>query len=256
MDTDSEGTDTLDELPQSQEDPGQQELLWSCTSNDVMEILPTCAVSGDKENKCGQSPETVLASNYVQEEKNSKKDLPDSFNIKSPTHCNGGESFLCQIQKLSKPNPRRVSDSQQESASIDLKIEPSELSQEEETIEVESDYCRSSAKQSPQSVDTRESFLSQIQQFDKAKLKKLSPSAGCKVSDRYLQRREREFSHNPEELTSEDVCQESIDSETVLSALKQVLQHRARVMHDTLTSMQEFDSCSSNDDTSDDDWDL
>lgn len=28
------------------------------------------------------------------------------------------------------------------------------------------------------------------------------------------------------------------------------------VMHDTLTSMQEFDSCSSNDDTSDDEWDL
>jgi len=264
METDSEGTDTFDELPESQEDPGQQELLWSCTSNEIMEILPTCAVSGDKENKCGQSPETVLASNYVQEEKNSKKDLPDdrgllSSNSKSPTHCNGGESFLCQIRKLSKPNPRRVSDSQQESASIDLKIEPSELSQEEETIEVESDYCRSSAKQSPQSVDTRESFLSQIQQFDKAKLKKLSPSPGCKVSDRYLQRRQREFSHKPEELTSEDAkdfWQESIDSETVLSALKQVLQHRARVMHDTLTSMQEFDSYSSNDDTSDDEWDL
>ena len=133
------------------------------------------------------------------------------------------------------------------------------MSQEEETIEVESDYCRSSAKQSPQSVDTRESFLSQIQQFDKAKLKRLSPSPGCKVSDRFHQRRQREISHNPEELTSEDakdVCKESIDSETVLSALKQVLQHRARVMHDTLTSTHEFDSYSSNDDTSDDEWDL
>lgn len=87
----------------------------------------------------------------------------------------------------------------------------------------------------------------------------MSPSPGCKVSDRFHQRRQREISHNPEELTSEDakdVCQESIDSETVLSALKQVLQHRARVMHDTLTSTHEFDSYSSNDDTSDDEWDL
>ena len=79
------------------------------------------------------------------------------------------------------------------------------------------------------------------------------------MSDRFLQRRQREISHNPEDLTLEDskvVCQESIDSETLLSALKQVLQHRARLMHDTLTSMHEFDCYSSSDDASDDDWDL
>ena len=106
---DSEGTDILDELPESQdfepesqEDPGQQEVSWSCSKNDVMEILPTCAFSGDKESKCGLSQETVFPSNYVQEEKDSKKDLPGdrgllSSNSKSPTRCNGAESFLCQI---------------------------------------------------------------------------------------------------------------------------------------------------------------
>ena len=102
VEKDSEGTEILDELPESQEDPGQQEVSWSCSKNDVMEILPTCAFSGDKESKCGLSQETVFPSNYVQEEKDSKKDLPGdrgllSSNSKSPTRYNGAESFLCQI---------------------------------------------------------------------------------------------------------------------------------------------------------------
>ena len=114
-----------------------------------------------------------------------------------------------------------------------------------------------STSQSPVLGSGRESFLSQIRQFNKAKLKKLATYPEKNSSDR-LQSFTSESRHTPDEVQwTEDEKgspQESVDATNLLSLLNQVLQNRARVLHDvTLSSADEFDS---SDDDDDDEWEL
>ena len=117
-----------------------------------------------------------------------------------------------------------------------------------------------STSQSPVIGSGRESFLSQIRQFNKAKLKKLATYPESNSSDQFQSSTcESACNHTPDELQwTEDEKgspQESVDATNLLSLLNQVLQNRARVLHDTLlSSADEFDS--SDDDDDDDEWEL
>lgn len=113
-----------------------------------------------------------------------------------------------------------------------------------------------STSPSPVTGSGRESFLSQIRQFNKAKLKKLATYPESNSSNQ-LQIMSSESNHTPDELQwAEDgnnSPQESVDATNLLSVLNQVLQNRARVLHDTLSSADEFDS---SDDDDDNEWEL
>ena len=113
----------------------------------------------------------------------------------------------------------------------------------------------SGTSQSPLPGNGRESLLSQIRQFNKTKLKKLVSHPESNSSDQLLSMSSGRI-HTPDELQEteggKDSPQESVDAAYLLSALNQVLQNRARALHDTLSSADEFDSS----DEDDDEWDL
>ncbi|KAJ7331210.1 hypothetical protein OS493_019991 [Desmophyllum pertusum] len=112
-----------------------------------------------------------------------------------------------------------------------------------------------SQSQSPAPGNGRGSFLSQIRQFNKSKLKKLAICPERNTSDQL------QSNHTPDELqwteVRKDSCiqgngaQESVDATDLLSALNRVMQNRARVLHDTLNST---DEAGTSDD--DDEWEL
>ena len=109
------------------------------------------------------------------------------------------------------------------------------------------------------SSNGKESFLSQIRQFNKAKLKKLALHPEDNSDQLHIISRER--NHNPDdqlqrtedEKDSQQVhsAPENAGPMDLLAALNQAMKHRARVLHDTLSSVDEGDS---SDD--DDEWEL
>ncbi|XP_068713581.1 uncharacterized protein [Montipora foliosa] len=292
-----EDSDSLEELPVSsvvhkqQESHGilfEQELQCSCHEDiamqviDVGEELPN-NVSDDKENiNLKESMSAMSQEGLISKQKNvltpislqqekvmsfedlqSDRSLPPS-NSASPENCNGVESFLShQIQQVNNSKLRRLSLSTQRSIQ-EVKSKVNEFTcEEEEDIQVAADNCRSPAEisKSPPPVNGRESFLSQIQQFNKAKLRTLSQCPSTTSPEDCLQSKQRKASYNQDDLEPEDVKhdgQKCFEAGTLFAALKQVLHHRARVMHDTITSADEFDtsSDSSCDDITIDDWDL
>lgn len=119
----------------------------------------------------------------------------------------------------------------------------------------------STSSQLPVARTERESFLSQIRQFNKAKLKK---QASCPESNSCLQLQSISSESNctSDELRWGEDGKESIqcndekqnvDATNLLSVLKRVMKNRARSLHDTLSSTDEGNS--SNDDD-DDEWEL
>ena len=180
-----------------------------------------------------------------------------SSDVQSLEQSNGRESFLTQIQQFNKANLKRLADYPQNNPSEEPRSTPSESCHTSAEIQTTADDDRLSAvaTQSPMSVDGRESFLSQIQKFNKAKLRKLPQNLKISVPDNCLQSMSDKSSCTPEELKGNNGIQENLDAGSLFSALTQVMQNRARVMHDTLSSADEFDSDSSFDD-SDDEWEL
>ncbi|CAH3167372.1 unnamed protein product, partial [Porites evermanni] len=112
----------------------------------------------------------------------------------------------------------------------------------------------------PPQENSRESFLSQIRQFNKEKLRKLSgfpgqtipcqlqgnPSANEGLPEDILQSVESE----KDSMQVNDV-QECVDADSLFAALAQVMHSRAKVLQDTLSSIEEYDS-----DSSDGEWEL
>lgn len=118
-----------------------------------------------------------------------------------------------------------------------------------------------STSQSPEPRNGRESFLSQIRQFNKAKLKKQATCPEFNSSE-WLQSISTESNCTSDELQwGEDGKEriqdhdekENVDATNLLSVLNRVIKNRARSLHDTLSSADEGDS--SNDDD-DDEWEL
>ena len=103
-------------------------------------------------------------------------------------------------------------------------------------------------------------FLSQIRQFNKEKLRKLSGCSGqtipCQLQGNpsvneglpkdVLQSVETE----KDSMQINDV-QECVDADSLFAALAQVMHSRAKVLQDTLSSIEEYDS-----DSSDGKWEL
>jgi len=116
----------------------------------------------------------------------------------------------------------------------------------------------SSTIKSPAASNGGESFLSQIRQFNKEKLKKLatwssekcqSISSGC-----YYTSDELKWKEGGKDSIKYNGKQENIDATNLLSVLNRVMKNRARALHDTLSSADEDES--SNDDDDDDEWEL
>lgn len=177
----------------------------------------------------------------------------------SPAQDNGRESFLSQIRQFNKAELKRLSDCPQSNTSDKIHNTTSKSSCTPEEVHPTADDGKVllSASQSPQHVNGRESFLSQIRQFNKATLRKLPDSENNSAAVPF-QRKPSKSSWIPEEALSTDMederdgVQESVDAGSLFTALTQVLQNRARVLQDTLTSADEYDS----DSCSDDEWDL
>jgi len=119
----------------------------------------------------------------------------------------------------------------------------------------------STSSQLPVARTGRESFLSQIRQFNKAKLKK---QASCPESNSCLQLQsissesnctsdELRWGEDGKESIQYNHEKQNVDATNLLSVLKQVMKNRARSLHDTLSSTDEGNS--SNDDD-DDEWEL
>ena len=264
--------------------PYQQELQGSRNQDAVMEIFdngqePSNSISDSKGNFEGRM-EGVFQDGVILQKDNApqtsimqkekvmllEEDICTdsslfSSGVQSPEHSNGRESFLTQIQQFNKTKLKPLADYQQNNPSEELCDTPSESCYTSTEIQTTADDDRLSAvtSQSPPSVDGRESFLSQIRKFNKAKLRKLSQNSKINIPDDQLQSMSDKTSWTPEELKSiaegKHGAQESLDTGSLFTALTQVIQNRARVMRDTLSSADEFDSDSSFDD-SDDEWEL
>ena len=177
-----------------------------------------------------------------------------SSDVQCPEHGNNRESFPTQLQQFNKAKLKPLAGCPQSNPSEELCSPSSESCHPLAAIQTTVDDGRLSAvtSQSPPSVDGRESFLSQIRKFNKAKLRKLP--------DDWLKSTSDENSCTPEDIKptmegKEDGTRKSLDTGSLFNALTQVMQNRARVMHDTLSSADEFDSDSSFD-NSDDEWEL
>lgn len=120
-----------------------------------------------------------------------------------------------------------------------------------------------STSQSPEPRNGRESFLSQIRQFNKAKLKKQATCPESNSSER-LQSISSESNCTSDELQwgeygkkriQDNDEKENVDATNLLSVLNRVMKNRARSLHDTLSSADEGDSINDDDDD-DDEWEL
>ena len=161
---------------------------------------------------------------------------------------NGRECLLSHIHQFNQANLRSLGDYPQINASKDMPYS--------------SDDCLPPATNllSPPQENSRESFLRQIRQFNKEKLRKFSgcpgqtipcqllrnPSANEGLPEDVLQSVESE----KDSMQVNDV-QESVDADSLFAALAQVMHSRAKVLQDTLSSVEEYDS-----DSSDGEWEL
>jgi len=118
-----------------------------------------------------------------------------------------------------------------------------------------------STSQSPEPRNGRESFLSQIRQFNKAKLKKQATCPESNSSERLQSissesnctSDELQWGEDGKERIQDNDEKENVVATNLLSVLNRVMKNRARSLHDTLSSADEGDS--SNDDD-DDEWEL
>ena len=104
----------------------------------------------------------------------------------------------------------------------------------------------------PVAKNGRESFLSQIRQFNKAKLKKQATYPESNSSHQYQRiSDELQWKEDGKDSTQCNDEQENVDATNLLSVLNRAMKNRARSLHNTLSSADEADS---NDD--DDEWEL
>ena len=162
------------------------------------------------------------------------------------------------------PTPAMNAIPQEEKTSVEIEALISETTREISTgldPAVGNNCCPLSTSQSPVARNGRESFLSQIRQFNKAKLKTLATCPENNSSEQ-LQSTSSEsnctsdklqWKKDEEDSRQYDDEQENVDATNLLSILNQVMKKRARSLHDTLSSADEGDS--SNDDD-DDEWEL
>ena len=185
-------------------------------------------------------PETVI--------EETQDNTSPSSSSQSTASSNGRECLLSHIQQFNLANLRSLGDCPQQNASKDMAYS--------------SDDCLPPATNqlSPPQENSRESFLSQLRQFNKEKLRKLSgcpgqtipcqlqgnPSANEGLPKDVLQSLESE----KDSMQVNDV-QECVDADSLFAALAQVMHSRAKVLQDTLSSIEEYDS-----DSSDGEWEL
>lgn len=185
-------------------------------------------------------PETVI--------EETQDNTSPSSSSQSTASSNGRECLLSHIQQFNLANLRSLGDCPQQNASKDMAYS--------------SDDCLPPATNqlSPPQENSRESFLSQLRQFNKEKLRKLSgcpgqtipcqlqgnPSANEGLPKDVLQSLESE----KDSMQVNDV-QECVDADSLFAALAQVMHSRAKVLQDTLSSIEEHDS-----DSSDGEWEL
>lgn len=171
----------------------------------------------------------------------------------SPPHDYGRESFISQIQQFNKAKLKRIADCPQRKTPGETSHTPDEMHSTTEDCSLSSP-----ANQSPTHDDGRESFLSQIQQFNKAKLRKSSGSPTSSTFDQLQSNSGKSCCTVPELQSTDDAeddAQENIDAGSLFTALTRVMRSRARVLHDTLSSADECDT-DSNSDGSDEEWEL
>ena len=183
-------------------------------------------------------PETV-----IEETQDNTSPLSSS---QSTASSNGRECLLSQQAK--QANLRSLGDYPQINASKDMSYS--------------SDDCLPSATNqlSPPQENSRESFLSQIRQFNKEKLRKFSGCPGQTIPCQ-LQRNPSANEGLPEDVPQSvesetdsmqvNDVQECVDADSLFAALAQVIHSRAKVLQDTLSSIEEYDS-----DSSDGEWEL
>ena len=112
----------------------------------------------------------------------------------------------------------------------------------------------SSTSKSPAASSGRESFLSQIRQFNKEKLKKLArcsseKSQGISSGSNYSTD-ELKWKEGGKDSIQYNGEQENVDATNLLSVLNRAMKNRARALHDTLSSADEGES------SNDDEWEL
>ena len=119
-----------------------------------------------------------------------------------------------------------------------------------------------STSQSPELMNGRESFLSQIRQFNKAKLKKQATCPESNSSERLQSissesncTDELQWGEYGKKRIQDNDEKENVDASNLLSVLNRVMKNRARSLHNTLSSADEGDS-SNDDDDDDDEWEL
>ena len=186
-------------------------------------------------------------------------------NSQSLAQDDGTESFLSQIRHFNKSNLKKLEEPSQTSACEESNSMASGRSHTPEAVQTSVVHdCRLSSMvtHSSSPCDDRESFLSQIRIFSKSKLRKISQSPESSVSDGHNQvpSQSGKSPCNPEEVCvksedDQDGEPESIDAGSLFAALTQAMKSRAIVMHDTLSSADEFDFDSSFDDSGDE-WEL
>lgn len=185
-------------------------------------------------------PETVI--------EETQDNTSPSSSSQSTASSNGRECLLSHIQQFNQANLRSLGDCPQINASKNMSYS--------------SDDCLPPATNqlSPPQENSRESFLSQVRKFNKEKLRKLSgcpgqtipcqlqgnPSANEGLPKDLLQSVETE----KDSMQVNDV-QECVDADSLFAALAQVMHSRAKVLQDTLSSIEEYDS-----DSSDGEWEL
>lgn len=211
--------------------------------------------------------DSVPCSSIMQQEKtvSLEEDTWIDSSSTSLAQDDGTESFLSQIRHFNKSNLKKLEEPLQTSACEEANSMASGRSHTSEALQTSVVHdCRLSSvmNHSPSPCDGRESLLSQIRQFNKTKLRKRSQSPESSVSDAHNQA-PSQSGKTP--CTPEEVCvrseddrdgePESIDAGSLFATLAKVMKSRAKVMHDTLTSADEFDSDSSFDD-SDVEWEL
>ena len=118
----------------------------------------------------------------------------------------------------------------------------------------------STTSKSPAARNGGESFLSQIRQFNKEKLKKLATSSSQKCqsisSGSSYTSGELKWKEDEKDSIQYNGEQEDVDATDLLSVLKRVMKNRARSLHDTLSSADEGDSSNDDDGDGDDEWEL
>ena len=185
-------------------------------------------------------PETVI--------EETQYNTSPSSSSQSTARSNGRECLLSHIQQFNQANLRSLGDCPQINASKDMSYF--------------TDDCLPPATNqlSPPQENSRECFLSQIRQFNKEKLRKLSGCPGQTISCQ-LQGNPSANEGLPEDVllsveSEEDSMQvndvqECVDADSLFAALAQVMHSRAKVLQDTLSSIGEYDS-----DSSDGEWEL